>query len=214
MMSYKKHTTSYNDIVYDIVLQNGKNLYFDVRYRTSNVRYRIRYRIRYIHEQMIISSHCNASTHHCPYRPYSTAVSSRQQWPGLCKIGTVRLSDRPRGGLHSWLVRRQCLLTATTALFSGARTPQRQCFWHGLACCEAKNQDLAVGKAQPICLCCGQGIWFLWNRWDGPSKTRTTSYVWHTISYVDIRHCTSCMIHTMSYTIWTYDIVCHFHTIS
>jgi hypothetical protein len=49
------------DIVYYIVRQNGKNLYFDVQYRTSNVRYRIRYRIRYIHEQMLFSSHRNTS---------------------------------------------------------------------------------------------------------------------------------------------------------
>ncbi len=51
------------DIVYDsdIVRQNGKNLYFDVRHRTSNVRYRIRFRIRYIHEQMLFISNSNTS---------------------------------------------------------------------------------------------------------------------------------------------------------
>jgi hypothetical protein len=43
------------------VRQNGKNLNLDVRYRTSNVRYRIRYRIRNIHEQMLFSTHRNAS---------------------------------------------------------------------------------------------------------------------------------------------------------
>ncbi len=49
------------EIVYDIVHQNGKNLYFNVRYRTSNVGYRIRYRIRYMHEHMFFSSHRNIS---------------------------------------------------------------------------------------------------------------------------------------------------------
>jgi hypothetical protein len=45
----KTYDVVYN-IVHDIVRQNGKNLYFDVRCRTLDVRYRIRYRIRYKHE--------------------------------------------------------------------------------------------------------------------------------------------------------------------
>ena len=48
------------DIVYDIARTTGKNLYFDVRYRTSDVRYRIRYRILYMHEQKLFRSHHNA----------------------------------------------------------------------------------------------------------------------------------------------------------
>jgi len=48
------------DIVYDVARTTGKNLYFDVRCRTSDVRYRIRYRIRYMHEQKLFRSHHNA----------------------------------------------------------------------------------------------------------------------------------------------------------
>ena len=44
------------DIVYDIARTTGKNLYFDVRCRTSDVRYRIRYLIRYMHEQKLFRS--------------------------------------------------------------------------------------------------------------------------------------------------------------
>ena len=33
------------------------------------------------------------------------------------KIGAVKLSDIHRGGLHTWLVRRRCLWTATKAVF-------------------------------------------------------------------------------------------------
>ena len=50
-------------------------------------------------------------------------------WKLYCrtKIGTVRLYDSPNGGLHSWLVRRHCLWTSTTAMFwgHGAGIPQR-----------------------------------------------------------------------------------------
>jgi hypothetical protein len=57
--------------------------------------------------------HCTCNT------PSSSPLGSNEKL-SCCqctKIGTVRLADRPRGGLHSWLVRRQCLWTATTALF-------------------------------------------------------------------------------------------------
>ncbi len=67
-------------------------------------------------------------------------------------------------------------------------------FSHCLACCQAKNEDLAVGKAQPICLYPGQGIWILWNSWEpgtAPSK--------------DVQHLTF----GIRYCMLTYDIVCH-----
>jgi hypothetical protein len=48
------------DIVYDIARTTGKNLYFDVRCRTSDVRYRIRYRIQYMHKQRVYRSHHNS----------------------------------------------------------------------------------------------------------------------------------------------------------
>jgi hypothetical protein len=56
-------------------------------------------------------SHCTCNT------PSSSPLGSNEKLSCCTKIGTVMLSDRPTGGLHSWLVRRQCLWTATTALF-------------------------------------------------------------------------------------------------
>jgi hypothetical protein len=44
-----------------IARTTGKNLYFDIRYRTSDVRYLIRYCIRYMHEQKLFRSHHNTS---------------------------------------------------------------------------------------------------------------------------------------------------------
>jgi hypothetical protein len=49
--------------------------------------------------------------------PSSSPLGSSEKLSCCSNIGTVRLSDRPISGLHSWLVQRQCLWTATTALF-------------------------------------------------------------------------------------------------
>ena len=49
------------DIVYDIARKTGKNLYFDIQHRTSDIQYRVRYRMRYMHEQKLLTSHHNTS---------------------------------------------------------------------------------------------------------------------------------------------------------
>ncbi len=60
-MSYKKHTMSYTTSYTISYVKMARTCIFNVRYRISDVWYRIRYRIWYIHEQMLFSSHCNTS---------------------------------------------------------------------------------------------------------------------------------------------------------
>ena len=50
--------------------------------------------------------------------PSSSPLGGNEKLSFSTKSGAVKLSDRPRGGLHTWLVRRLCLWTATTRYHS------------------------------------------------------------------------------------------------
>ncbi len=92
------------DIVYDIVY----NIVYDIVY---NIVYDIVYNIVYdIIYYIIYDMLCTCNT------PSSIPFGGNEKLSCSTKIGAVKLSDRPRGGLHTWLVRRRCLWTTTTAV--------------------------------------------------------------------------------------------------
>jgi hypothetical protein len=82
---------------------------------TQHIAYNIVYYVivYYVVYDIINDMLCTCNT------PSSIPLGGNEKLSCRTKIGAVKLCDRPRGGLHTWLVRRQCLSrwTTTTAIF-------------------------------------------------------------------------------------------------
>jgi hypothetical protein len=152
---------AYN-IVYDIVYDIVYNIVYDIIY------------------DML----CTCNT------PSSIPLGGNENLPCSTKIGGVKLSDRPRGGLHTWLhtwlVRRRCLWTATTAVFRVREHHKDSVSDTVLLVARLKMKLLLSERHHSFACAVGRGSCSFKPEETATSslRRRTTLYVWHATSYV------------------------------
>ncbi len=136
----------------------------------------------------------------------SSPLYGKGKLPSCTHISPVRPSDSPRGGLHSWLVKRPCIWTATIAIFSiGAHNKDHVSSpWIVVA---SPKTRAGHKKGYHICPCLGRGAWVIENLWAASLDIRYRTSVWryriltcnivrlckvsieYTISYIHLRYC-------------------------